>query len=134
MPLKTEDLSPAAWSERPAESDMDQGGLEIDVELLSETTFVWVSGEIDIATAPRLTAALDMHLRGGAPVVVLDLHEVTFCGCVGFALLVDAVARARALGVTLSLVPNRLLLRTAAAVRLTEQLGLAGYVSSTSAG
>lgn len=112
---------------------MEQGGLEIDVELLSDTTFIWVRGEIDIFTARRLTAALEMHLRGGADVVVLDLQDVTFCGCVGFALLVDAVARARALGVAMSLLPNRLLLRTAATLALTEQLGLSGSVSSSSA-
>lgn len=57
-----------------------------------------VSGEIDLATAPRLREHLVRLVteHAGRPVVV-DLSGVTFCDSLGVGVLVGAQRRARAL-------------------------------------
>jgi anti-anti-sigma factor len=54
-----------------------------------------VSGEIDIASGPRLRAALDE---------ILDVAGVSFLGSAGLAVLVDAHEHASQLGVALKIV------------------------------
>jgi anti-sigma B factor antagonist len=67
-----------------------------------------VSGEIDIASGPRLRAALDEILDvagSAAPTgVVLDLTGVSFLGSAGLAVLVDAHEHASQLGIALKIV------------------------------
>jgi anti-sigma B factor antagonist len=64
---------------------------------------VYVSGEIDIATAPQLAAALDEAVGGDRDVTV-DLSDTTFFGVSGVNVLVaahiDADRRGRTLRVT----------------------------------
>ena len=57
-----------------------------------------VSGEIDLATAPRLREHLVRLVteHAGRPVVV-DLSGLTFCDSLGLGMLVGAQRRARAL-------------------------------------
>jgi anti-anti-sigma factor len=52
-----------------------------------------VAGEIDLATAPDLQAALDTALADDPPAMVVDLLEVTFLGSVGLQLLVSTRQR-----------------------------------------
>ncbi|ATY11885.1 anti-sigma factor antagonist [Amycolatopsis sp. AA4] len=47
-----------------------------------------VYGEVDMVTAPRLTAAVDEALAGAPPVVVLDLAAVEFLASAGLTALV----------------------------------------------
>ncbi len=67
-----------------------------------------VSGELDIASGPRLRAALDEILdvpRARAPRgLVLDLTGVTFLGSAGLAVLVDAHEHATQRGIALKIV------------------------------
>jgi anti-sigma B factor antagonist len=53
---------------------------------------VAVSGEIDLATAPLLRAALARALEpeGPGPIVVLDLRRVVFIASIGLAAIVHA--------------------------------------------
>lgn len=63
-----------------------------------------VTGEIDRATAPALSAAVDAHLDRAAPLgrdVVVDLGGVTFIDLHGLRLLLAATDTARSRGVTL---------------------------------
>ena len=52
-----------------------------------------VAGEVDLATAPDLQAALDTALAEDPPALVVDLLEVTFLGSVGLQLLVGTQQR-----------------------------------------
>jgi anti-anti-sigma factor len=62
-----------------------------------DTGWVHVAGELDIVTRPRLSRVLrDAQLE--APVVVLDLREVTFMDSSGVHAIVDATFRARLAG------------------------------------
>ena len=59
---------------------------------------VVVSGELDIATAPRLAAEVDAAVRPGTSIVV-DLADVTFMDSSGLRAILAGHAAARAHGV-----------------------------------
>jgi anti-sigma B factor antagonist len=52
-----------------------------------------VEGEIDIATAPRLIAALNDAVAGAVRSVIVDLSSVGFMDSTGLALLINAHRR-----------------------------------------
>jgi anti-sigma B factor antagonist len=52
---------------------------------------VAVVGELDIATAPRLSAALDVH--GDAELLIVDLTAATFIDSTGLRALIEADRR-----------------------------------------
>jgi anti-anti-sigma factor len=54
------------------------------------TTVVEVRGEIDICTAPPLSARLDSLTGSSGPDLLLDLRSVTFIDCSGLRLLCRA--------------------------------------------
>jgi anti-sigma B factor antagonist len=62
------------------------------VELLA------VEGELDIATAPRMLAALNEALASMARPLIVDLSRVDFMDSTGLALLMNAHRRVRRLG------------------------------------
>jgi anti-anti-sigma factor len=66
-----------------------------------------VAGEVDLATAPQLDAALAGLLSADRARVVLDLSEVTFLASRGIAVLIDAHELALDRGVELHLVVTR---------------------------
>lgn len=59
---------------------------------------VTVTGEIDLATAPRLRDRLADVLHRSGPRVILDLARVTFCDSSGLAAFLGIARRARLLG------------------------------------
>jgi anti-sigma B factor antagonist len=60
---------------------------------LDDDAAVFLSGELDMATAPDLTAALDPVIAHGPREVVLDLSELSFVDSSGIAALVEAQHR-----------------------------------------
>jgi anti-anti-sigma factor len=73
--------------------------LDISVYREANETIVVLTGEIDLHTAPRLSAAVDAALAEDPVRVVLDMRGVTFCDSRGLGTLVilaRAAARARA--------------------------------------
>ncbi|WP_063821733.1 STAS domain-containing protein [Nocardia pneumoniae] len=63
--------------------------LDVQVREHGEVDVVIVHGEVDMASAPRLQAALDEAQRGGKPLVV-DMSEVEFLGSAGLSVLLVA--------------------------------------------
>jgi anti-sigma B factor antagonist len=57
-----------------------------------------VEGELDIATAPRMLAALNEALADIASALVVDLSKVVFMDSTGLALLMNARSRVVRLG------------------------------------
>jgi anti-sigma B factor antagonist len=57
-----------------------------------------VTGELDIATAPRLCARLDASRAGRRPRLLVDLTNVDFCDSTGLRALLGAAAEVRAQG------------------------------------
>jgi anti-sigma B factor antagonist len=60
-----------------------------------DTSLVRASGEVDLATSPRLREVLDTVIGNGAPLVRLDMSAVTFLDSSGISVLVDAQQRLR---------------------------------------
>lgn len=57
-----------------------------------------VSGEIDLATAPQMQAALKSLAEEGAAVIVVDMGALEFIDASGIGVLLSAAADARAQG------------------------------------
>lgn len=81
---------------------------------------VHVVGEVDTLTAPMLHARLEQHVDT-APLLVLDLSEVTFLGSAGLAVLVATKDARESRGHRLSLVCG-----TRIVTRALEATGLLG--------
>ena len=75
----------------------------IDERLEGDDRIVAAQGELDLHTAPRLAAALAPHVDAGEWVIA-DLTAVTFMDSSGIAVVVHALASARASGAQLALV------------------------------
>lgn len=57
-----------------------------------------VSGELDLASAPQLGAAVERRIATGQGDVVLDLSGLQFCDSTGLSVFVDAHRSLRAQG------------------------------------
>jgi anti-sigma B factor antagonist len=86
--------------------------LGIDTRSAGDALVVAVSGDVDIATAPALRAALAQALDGGRRVVV-DLGDVPFLDSTGLGLLVAAYNRAAAGGGALVIARPQRIVRNA---------------------
>ena len=85
---------------------------------LADRPTLTVRGELDIATAPELTAAVDAELAAGAEALIIDLSDTTFMDSSGARELVRSARQAAAGGVNLYvLAPQR-----TGGVRLTIDL------------
>ncbi|MFJ1759194.1 STAS domain-containing protein [Amycolatopsis sp. NPDC088138] len=80
---------------------------------------VHCSGDLDLACAPRMRAALLAPIRDGAPGVVADLTATTFCDSTIFSVLVELHRAAVARGVSYSIAADPV-----AVARPLEILGL----------
>jgi anti-sigma B factor antagonist len=65
---------------------------------------IWVGGEIDMLTAPRLRQALTASVAVRGADVVVDLDRVTFLGSNGLGVLVELHQQAEAAGANFRLV------------------------------
>jgi anti-anti-sigma factor len=84
MTLPSDSGEPAVTDRPPA--------FAVEPAPLSGAPGVVVRGEIDIDTAPRLTAALDAAMRESQGAFVVDLCDVTFLDSSGVSVLVHARA------------------------------------------
>lgn len=84
--------------------------LSVRVQRSNDAVVLWLSGELDMATAPELRQAIVEAIADGATELVLDLSEVSFCDSVGLGIIVGGLKRARSRGGDLRLraVPERL--------------------------
>jgi anti-anti-sigma factor len=76
----------------------DNAALRVVVIPDGTRTTVSVAGEIDIATAPELSEALEAALSDGSTGIEVDFGEVEFCDCSGLNVLLLGLRRARRLG------------------------------------
>jgi anti-sigma B factor antagonist len=68
-------------------------GFGVEVTAAAGATIVRVTGDVDLATSPRLKEALDEAIATGADTVRLEMGQVTFLDSSGISVLVDAQQR-----------------------------------------
>ena len=78
--------------------------LTVEPAVAGSRTVLAVTGEVDIATAPHLRAAVDAAFMDGADDVCVDLTDTTFMDSSGVHALVDASREAVRLGRELTIV------------------------------
>jgi anti-sigma B factor antagonist len=108
------------------------GGPMFRVEVCSGTLRSWVvlTGELDLTSAPRLQQVLDQLCRDGCPDVVLDLAGLDFLGTVGLELFLRADDQLRAAGGRLILNrPRRVVRRVLALTELDTVLTIRPAIS-----
>jgi anti-sigma B factor antagonist len=73
------------------------------VTVIADASSVWVeaAGEVDVTTAPQLSAALEDAVAGGATEVTAVLDDVTFLDSAGLHALATAYRGASAVGTKL---------------------------------
>jgi anti-anti-sigma factor len=103
---------------------VDRNAFSVGVELLDDTTLVWVRGELDMLTQDELGDILTAQLQAGASRIVLDLQRVGFVSCSALRVLTDRAGRARELGISVSILPSRAVTRIATILEVTELLDL----------
>jgi anti-anti-sigma factor len=74
------------------------------VEQRGGSTVVAVSGDVDMATAPQLTAALQAACELNPDVLTVDLARVDFLASAGLSALADGAERARGVGASYKVV------------------------------
>lgn len=83
--------------------------LTVDTRGHADAIVVSATGEVDVLTAPRLSAALKLALRRAATdgVIVCDLTGITLLASHGIELLLRATEQARSIRRTLRVVVTR---------------------------
>jgi anti-sigma B factor antagonist len=83
----------------------------VGVEERGGATVVRASGDLDVATSPRLREQVIRLIAEGQSNIVLDLDDVDFVDSTGLGVIVGLLKRARTLGGDLRLVSTRPALR-----------------------
>lgn len=84
--------------------------LRVRVDRGAADTVLFLAGDLDFRTAPKLRRIVDARLADGSARLVVDCAELVFCDSSGLGVLVGAGKRATAQGgrVTLRAVPGHL--------------------------
>jgi anti-anti-sigma factor len=98
-----------------------------------------ITGEIDIAAAPRIRKAIDSAFGSGPAVLIVDVRAVTFMGSEGLRLLLETQLRARREGTNLRIhvAPGpayRVMTVTGCASRLPLMLDQASTIDARATG
>jgi len=101
-PIVACDEPRAAFPERADASDPAEL-VTFTVDRVGEATVLRVRGELDMLSAPLLTARLAECIGGGPRMMVLDLAAVTFCSSSGLRALLQARDLAGQRGIPLRL-------------------------------
>ena len=93
------------------------------LEVRRDKSSVWLTGELDIATCPRLVAELHAAIEEGETDLIVDCADVTFFGAAGVSALVCARQRLDASGRSLKIrKPSRSVRRVLEIVNLDEMM------------
>lgn len=87
-------------------------------------TRVEAQGELDAASADELRRAVDRASDGRAPVVLLDLRQVTFCDVAGLRAVIGAEEQAAHQGRHVQVRPSDPMRRVLDLTGLTHRLSL----------
>jgi anti-sigma B factor antagonist len=109
--------------------------LGLEVEERGDVAVLAVSGEVDVATVPRLREQLHALVASGTPRIVVNLDAVDFLDSTGLGVLVGALKRVRNNGGELALVCTSPRIRKVFEVTgLTKVFSLYDTVDSAASG
>ena len=95
------------------------------VERSRDAVVLRVTGELDLATAPKLRQKVDSALREDPPaLLVIDLSAVTFLASAGMAVLVSAHRGSGAATTVRVVAASRVTLRPLELTKLTSELAV----------
>ncbi|GIH12846.1 STAS domain-containing protein [Rugosimonospora africana] len=99
----------------------------VSADVEGTALIVNVAGEVDMATAPQLTAVFDEHLGGGRyQTCEVDLRRVTFLDSTGIKALLTGQTRANGTGCTLRVrAASGWVARVIQVTGMADRLGLA---------
>lgn len=83
---------------------------------------VHASGELDLATVPRLAACVREHVQGYAETVEVDLRKVAFIDSTGVRLLLTLIAEGERDGWELAILPSDAVRRIVCLLGLQRRL------------
>jgi anti-sigma B factor antagonist len=83
-----------------------QDQLRIDVRHENDRVVLYLSGELDLASAPLLQQEIDSPVLAGAAMVVLDLQQLEFVDSTGLRVLLVAHERSRERGQEFAMTPG----------------------------
>ena len=83
--------------------------MDLDVEstLRDGATVLFLRGEIDVYTAPRLRQSIVDLVEAGTPHIVVDMSRVDFLDSTGLGVLVEGLKRIRSREGTLSIIATQ---------------------------
>jgi anti-sigma B factor antagonist len=84
---------------------LSQGGLTCEADYDNGCTVLKVGGELDLASAPALTARIEATFREYGARLLIDLTALEFCDSTGLRALIGAVQEARVHAVDLRIIP-----------------------------
>ena len=93
--------------------------LTCEVEDLDHESVLRVGGELDLSSAPTLTARIEATFRRPGTHLLVDLSELEFCDSTGLRALIGAVQEARVHAIDLEIIPPH----APAAMRVIEISG-----------
>jgi anti-sigma B factor antagonist len=113
----------------------DPVDLGLEVQERGDVAVLAVSGEVDVATVPRLREQLHGLVASGTPRIVVNLDAVDFLDSTGLGVLVGALKRVRNNGGELALVCTSPRIRKVFEVTgLTKVFSLYDTVDAAAAG
>jgi anti-sigma B factor antagonist len=95
---------------------------ELRIENQPDTIVVRVGGELDLLTAPKLSARLDGLIRASTSSIVLDLRDLEFMDSAGLQILLNIRRRLARTSRTLSVICDGAVRQVIEFARLTETL------------
>lgn len=93
------------------EVSFTEADFSIDVDQLADVTVLTIRGELDLATAPRVTGQCSELAERHQTKVVIDASEITFIDAAGIRALIEGRSTILKHGTSFSLVPSRHVLR-----------------------
>jgi anti-sigma B factor antagonist len=93
--------------EHSAETNLRPGELRLEDHGSSVRQEVFLTGELDIASAPELQSAIDRFWAEGVQSIVLDLSRLGFIDSSGLRTIIHVQEECKHRGCELSIVPGR---------------------------
>lgn len=102
--------------------DARPGIFELSIVYSEASTFISCSGELDVATTPKLEEALELAIERHPSSIVVRTTEISFVDHLGLEVLHGAMRRCERLGIKMRIIPGAQVARVARLMGLDRTL------------